>query len=137
MAEAIGLIASCLSILKTIDTVNKFARQNIHTNASATKELSPLLGKLSAYEGLIRGIKLQADLDEDDQKRLSVLNHIDGPLNACETALKTISQRLETLPRHVLLGKIIDKKTSLALEALESSKPILELALDADQRSVS
>ena len=91
MAEAvgaIGLVASCLQILQTIEQINKFARQNIHTNASAKQELSPLLGKLAAYEGLIRGIKLQAELDEADRVRL----HIDGPLKACETALKTIGE---------------------------------------------
>jgi hypothetical protein len=139
MAEAIGaigLVASCLSILKAIESINKLARQNLHTNASAKKELSPLLGKLTAYEGLIRGIKLQAELDGADRIRLSVLNHIDGPLKACETALKAISHRFETLPKHLFLGKIIDKKTSLALKALDASKPILELSLDADQRSV-
>jgi hypothetical protein len=53
--DAIGLVAGCLQI-------NRFARQNIHTNASPKRELSPLLGKLTAHEGLIRGIKLQADL---------------------------------------------------------------------------
>lgn len=95
-----------------------------------------MLGKLTAYDGLIRGIKLQAELDGADQTRLSVLNHIDGPLKACDTALKAISRRFETLPKHILLGKIIDKKTSLALKALDASKPILELSLDADQRSV-
>jgi hypothetical protein len=137
MAEAIGLLATCLTILETIGKIDKFARQNVHTNASAKKELLPLLGKLNAYEGLIRGIKLQAELDENDQARLSALNHVDGPLNACETALKTISQRLETLPKHIVLGKIVDKKTKVALKALETSKPILELSLDADQRSVN
>lgn len=140
MAEAvgaIGLVASCLQILQMIEQINKFARRNIHTNASAKRELSPLLGKLTAYEGLIRGIKLQAELDEADRARLSILDHIDGPLKACETALRTIGKRLETLPRHVVLGKIIDKKTALALSALEASKPVLELSLDADQRSAA
>lgn len=137
MAEAIGLVSGCVTILETMERINKFVRQNIHTNASVKRELLPLLGKLSAYEGLIRGIKLQADLDENDEARLSVLSHIDGPLDACKTALNTINERLETLPKHIVLGKIIDKKTKSALKALEISKPILELSLEADQRSVS
>ena len=69
--------------------------------------------------------------------RLSILDYIDGPLKACETALRTIGKRLETLPRNVVFGKIIDKKTALALSALEASKSILELSLDADHRSVA
>src|SRR5271156_1090078 len=136
MAEAIGLVASCMAILEAGKKIEKFAAKNIHTNASAKKELLPLLGKLSAYQGLIRGIRLQAVLDENDKARLSVLDHIDGPLSICGTALKTISHRLETLPKHVMVGRIIDKKTELALKALETAKPILELSLDADQRSV-
>jgi hypothetical protein len=77
MAEAvgaIGLVASCLQILQMIEQINKFARRNIHTNTSAKRELSPLLGKLTAYEGLIRGFKLQAELDEADRVRLSILD---------------------------------------------------------------
>lgn len=68
---------------------------------------------------------------------VSILDHIGGPLKACETALKTIGKRLETIPGHVVFGKIIDKKTALALSALEASKPVLELSLDADQRSAA
>ena len=92
-----------------------------------------MLGELTAYEGLIRGIKLQAELDEADRVRLSILDHIDGPLKACETALRTIGKRLETLPRHVVFGKI----TALARSALRASKSVLELSLDADQRSAA
>jgi hypothetical protein len=68
--------------------------------------------------------------------RLSILDHIDGPLKVCETALRAIGKRLETLPTNVVFGKIIDK-TALALSALEASKSILELSLDADHRSVA
>jgi hypothetical protein len=121
-----------LQILQAIEQINKFARQNIHTNASAKREPSQLLGKLTKYEGLIRGIKLQAELDEADRVRLSILDHIDGPLKACETALRTTGKRLGTISRHVVFGQIIDKKTALALSALEASGPVLELSLGAD-----
>lgn len=137
MAEAIGLVASCLSILKTIETLNTIIASNIRTKAAAKKELVPILGKLEAYKGLIEGIKLEAELDEADHGRLSALLHVDGPLHSCELALKTISNRLEHLPRHIVPGKLLDGTTIKALKTLDESRQILNLALDADQRSVS
>ena len=134
--EAIGLIASCATIVQTIKEIYDVAQQNVHSSKATKKELGLLMGRLSSYGGLIEGIKIQAELDTASCDRLSALDHIDGPLEACKSATILIKNRLEKLPKYVVFGKILNKETSAALQTLDRTVPILQLALDADQRFV-
>jgi hypothetical protein len=137
MAEAIavlGTISACTDIVKTIIAATSYARKHVHSSSTIKRELIPLLGQLVAYQGLIEGIKCEAELDEADQNRLSILSHVGGPLAACGNAVKAIHERLENLPKRPVLGRIIDSRTKEALESLDQLKPILELSLRADQR---
>jgi hypothetical protein len=52
------------------------------TNHAAKQELVTLLGIFTAYEGLLNGIKYQAEFDEEDHGRLSALSQVEGPLQA-------------------------------------------------------
>ena len=135
--SAIGLIGSCANIVQIILEIHDIAQKNIHSSKATRTELVLLLGKLSSYRGLIEGIKIQAELDEASHERLSTLNHVNGPLEACKSATALLRHRLQTLPKHFHFGKVVDKDTSAALQALDRTVPILQLALYADQRSVA
>ena len=136
MAETISLIAGCISIVQGIDAVSKVLQENIHLSGSASKELGLLVGKLYSYKGLIEGIQFQAEFDKASHGRLSALDHANGPIKACKAAIALLQNRIQKLPKHVVFGKLIDKETVSSLKAFDEALPILQLALDADQRLV-
>lgn len=114
----------------------KVARANIHTSGVASKELGLLLKKLSSFKGLIEGIQLQAEFDKTCYDRLSALDHVSDALEACKLSTAMIKDKVKNLPKHLVIGKIIDKDTATSLKAFEDVLPILQFALDTDQRSV-
>lgn len=134
MAEIVGLVASCAEIVKLLDETNKFLHTYIHRSSSVKAELVPLLGRLTAYEGLFKAIKLEAEFEDDTFGRLSVLSHVGGPLDICRTSIRAISDRATRLPKHVVFGKVLDDEVIKALKQLDDIRPILELSLQADQR---
>lgn len=137
MAEAFGLISSCVSIVQGLDSIYTFIRENIHQRESVREELTFLVGKVSSYRGIIFGIQLQAELDKVSHDRLSALDQVSGPLEACELATNLINKRLQNLPKRIVFGKVIDKETAESLKVLDNALPVLQLALHADQRLVS
>ena len=139
MAEAIavvGVVAGVLEIIDGIEKYHKLWRTYFNTSTSLRKELLPVLGKMRALAGTLRGMQLQCELDEADADRLLTLQHIEQPLRACKEATQLIADRLEALslsrsPMH--FGKVLDKRTASAMHILDEAKPVLDLALAADQ----
>src|SRR5271163_4639303 len=97
MAEVVGvlgLIASILGVLEGIDKSKTVIKKYVHTSSSLRAELVPVLGKLTAFAGILRGLQLECELDESDNGRLQTFAHIRDPLQASEKATKTIMARL-------------------------------------------
>ena len=136
MAEIVGLIASIVSAIEGINKTSGFIRKHAHTNSSLRKELVPVLAKVTAFAGLLEAVKLEAEFDEHDKDRLKALAHIDGPLYACKDAVGLIESRLGRMVSigRVSFGRVLDKECMMALNIVDQTKPILELALIADQR---
>ncbi|KAK7531736.1 uncharacterized protein J3D65DRAFT_638648 [Phyllosticta citribraziliensis] len=142
MAELIGLIASCITLAELTTKTCLIARKHIHSDRAVSKELNALTEKISSYKGLIDLIKLQAEIDKDDAERLSALACVDGPLETSRAALRDLNLRLEQLSGNKILGKfvlgkIIDDKTAAQLRRFDNALPILQLALDSDQRVIT
>jgi hypothetical protein len=143
MAEVVsvlGLIANILGILEAIDKSKTIIKNYIHSSASLRAELVPLLGKLTAFAGLLRGLQLECELDESDDGRLQVLRHIREPLEDSKWAVSVIVTRLEQVITvggiSLSFGKILNKETAASLHMLDQAKSVLELALTADPRLV-
>ena len=140
MAEVIGLIASTINILECVNKTKSFLKANVHTPSMLRAELVPLLGRLTAFEGILRGLQLECELDESNDGRLRVLAHIIEPLQASNMAVATIVARLQRVISvgkvSIAFGKVLDKDTLAALHVLDQTTPVLDLALSADQRSV-
>ena len=138
MAEAFGVLANCIAVIELCGKVYKFAEEHIHTSTAIRAEIVPILAKLVALEGLIRGIKVSAELDGDEHDRLKVLQHIDQPLKACAEALKELQETFSKSQskQKLFFGKLISTKTSNALKRLDDTVPILQLALSADEKTI-
>jgi hypothetical protein len=143
MAEIIGilgLIGSVIAILEGVNETRIIFKKHVHKSSSLQKELIPILGKLTAFTGILRGLQLECELDEFDPARLHAFEHIRAPLEASERAAKAIMARLNDAVNigavSLTFGKVLNKKTTAALHVLEQAKEVLDLALDADQRLV-
>jgi hypothetical protein len=143
MAEVVGmlgLIASILGVLEGIDKSKSIIKKYVHSSASLRAELVPLLGKLTAFAGILRGLQLECELDESDNGRLQIFAHIRDPLEASKKAAQTIMTRLDQVVSvggiSLSFGKVLNKETSAALHILDQTKSVLDLALTADQRFV-
>ena len=136
MAEVIGLISGIITIMESINKANAFVRAHVRTNSSIRNELVPMLVKVTAFSGLLQALKLEAEFEDPHQPRLNVLAYVDGPLHACESAMKAIGNRLDRIISvgNIRLGKLFDKECVSALKIIDETKPILELALAVDQR---
>jgi hypothetical protein len=138
MAEIVGLIASVIGILDGIHKSSTLFKKYIHSSSSLRAELVPVFGKLTAFAGILRGLQLECELDESDDGRLRVFEHIREPLETSRKAAQAIAARLEQILSvagiSFSFGKILDKETTAALYLLDQSKAVLDLALIADQR---
>jgi hypothetical protein len=56
MAEVIGLIASIINILEGVSKTKSFLKANVHAPSTLRSELVPLSGRLTAFEGILRGL---------------------------------------------------------------------------------
>jgi hypothetical protein len=143
MAEVVGvlgLIASILGVLEGIDKSKSIIKKYVYSSASLRAELVPLLGKLTAFAGILRGLQLECELDESDNGRLQIFAHIRDPREASKKAAQTIMTRLDQVVSvgsiSLSFGKVLNKETSAALHILDQTKSVLDLALTADQRFV-
>ena len=136
MAEILGLVGSIITIIESINKANGFIRKHVYTHASVREELIPMLAKVTAFAGLIQAVKLEAEFEDSEKERLKALAYVDGPLSACKDAAKLIETRLDRIISvgRLGFGKILDKECLRALGIFDQTRPVLELALAADQR---
>lgn len=141
MAEVVAILGLIGSIIGIIEGVNKTTvafKKYVHKSSSLQRELIPILGKLSAFTGILRGLQLECELEEFDGGRQKIMEHIRAPLEASEKAAKIIVARLNQVISvggiSLAFGKVVNKETAAALHILEQSKNVLDLALDVDQR---
>ena len=137
LATVIGIITSILGVIDGINATKPVLKTLFNTSLSLRAELVPVLGKLTAFGGVLRGIQLEYELDEADSLRLQILNHIDGPLQASAWAIGLISKRIDQIVSaggvSLSFDKFLDRKTTNALYIIDQIRFILALALNADQ----
>ncbi|KAK8223654.1 hypothetical protein HDK90DRAFT_97662 [Phyllosticta capitalensis] len=140
--DPLSVIASCIGICDGLSKVGSLARKYIHSDEKTAQELRRLVAKLSRYKGIIEGIQFQAEFDKDSAERLKALAHVDGPLQTCNAATQKLETRLSNLPHRVVFGKVVfgkvvDDETAQYLQMFDDTLPILQFALDADQRIIN
>jgi hypothetical protein len=134
MAEALGVTSSIIAIVQITKEIVALAKRNIHTTDHAHSVLSSLLGRLTAYKGIFEGLQLQAESHESDAARLSALNFVGGPLQACKESLEFIKSALQKPRGKLWIGNVLSKDITRGLEKLDQLRPVLQTALEADQR---
>ena len=135
------MITSIIGLVEGIKKTRAAFKEVIHSSKSLRAELLPILGKVTAFAGLLHGLQLQCELDDADGDRVQILNYIEEPLKACHQAVAAILARLKKViaigPLSLAFGKVLNKETTAALHILDQARPVLDLALFADQRWVN
>ncbi|KAK8199135.1 uncharacterized protein BKA78DRAFT_301187 [Phyllosticta capitalensis] len=141
MAELLGIITGCITLVDATTKTCMVARMYIHSNRAVAEELTGLLGKFASYKGLVEIIRQQVELDKDDTDRLSAIAWVSQPLEWSRRAIEGLDVRLASLPKNeklgrIFFGKVIDKQTGAHLKAFDETLPLLQLALQYDQRVI-
>jgi hypothetical protein len=132
MAEAPGVASNIITIIHITEEIIALAEENMSTD-HAKIVLSRFLGRLTASQGRLERLQFQAESHEADAIRLSPLNYVGGPLEVYKTSLSFIKDTLQKPMKKTWLGRIVEDTTQ-ALGKLGELRPLLELALEADQR---
>ena len=130
--SVLGITASIIACVQLTGALLKKVGPSDHSKKDLNHVLQILVGFRGAYEGL----KLHIEFNEEDEIRLSALQHLHQPLEDCKQTLDTLQKRLKTLKfvGQYIVGRVWDGRLEKCLARLESAKKLLELALHEDQR---
>ncbi|KAK3989426.1 ankyrin repeat-containing domain protein [Cladorrhinum sp. PSN332] len=128
---ALGVTSGIIACIQLSGSVIK----QLGPSSNSRDDLNKILKTLCGFKGAFDGVKTLIEANNDDQDRLSTLQHIEEPLKACQESLDLIQERLKQtsfLGKYVV-GKVWDGRLRKALKSLDDAKDLLELCMCADQ----
>jgi hypothetical protein len=128
----LGVTASVIACIQLSESILK----RVGPSKFDVKDLKKVQMSLYSFRGAYESLKLHLQLNEEDEARLSALQHLRTPLEDCKYALELIEKRLKnsTFLGKYVIGKIWDGKMQRCLQRLEEGKALFELTLQADQQ---
>jgi hypothetical protein len=130
--SVLGVTASIIACIQLTGALLKRVGPSRHSKKDLNRTLTVICGFRGAYEGL----KSHLEYNEEDEVRLSALQHLEAPLRDCKQALEGLEERLKTVSfvgQHIV-GSFWDRRLKGWLQMLEGAKELFELALHADQQ---
>jgi hypothetical protein len=91
---------------------------------------------LYEFNGVMKTFQTHLEIHEDDEARLSSLDHLKPALERCKEALDIVKKFMEHtsfIGKH-LIGSKFDRKLKPTLKALDGAKELFMLALHGDQQ---
>ena len=145
MAELALAAAGAVGVALTVADVGlrsiEGLRARFHKSENYHKELVLLQDHVLAYRGVLQNLKTMTENVPPDDLAVHTLEHLNTNINTCQEAMDVVNERLEKSKNSFLsqklrisLHKIIDQKTASALEELDRTKSVLNLALQSDLR---
>jgi hypothetical protein len=128
----LGVTASVIACVQLTGALLKRVGPSDH----GKKDLNRILKSICGFRGAYDGLKSHLEFNEEDQARLSTLQHLEEPLRDCKQTLEVLEKRLKTV-RFVgqyIIGNFWDGRLKKCLHRLENAKELFELALHADQQ---
>ncbi|KAK7539830.1 uncharacterized protein J3D65DRAFT_299536 [Phyllosticta citribraziliensis] len=145
MTDPFSIALGCITIIESLNSTIELVRTYIHSDKSANRTLCALAVKLENFKGIIGGIRVQAQLEEEHQVELHLVaqDHAIGAVEACKQAIERIRGRLKTMwkfdffGKPIAVGKVIDDEIAGSLKQFDDAMTLLQSALEADQRKLS
>lgn len=132
----LSITASVIDILQITGQCLKLVK--IEPSKHHLTRLKELNTTLYGFNGVLRNLQTHFEIYEDDQARLSALGELKEPLDRCDEALRLLKTRLESdgfLSQYVM-GLRFEKNLDDCLRVVRDATPLLELALQSDQRYI-
>lgn len=131
----LGVAASIIACIQLTGDLLKRVGPSDHCKA----ELNRVLKVVSGFSGAYEGLKVHLEFNEKDEARLSMLQHLEEPLQRSKQALDILEERLQNVGfiGQYIIGSTWDKKFKRCLQRLDDAKELFELAMLADQQYVT
>jgi hypothetical protein len=124
-------IIACIQLTKTL--LNR-----VGPSSHSKDDLNRILDTINGFQGSYTELQSFLKINEEDEARLSALQHLEKPLQKCNEALEFLRKRLDGLNfigQHVI-GSVWDAKLKKCLERLSEAKDLFDLAMRRDQSYV-
>lgn len=101
----------------------------------STKDLTHLHESLERFRCICDLLKSHLEINQEDETRLSALEHLQKPAEECRAALAKIERRLEKhgIGKYVV-GSFWDGNMKKCLKRLDEARSLFEIALQADRQ---
>ena len=130
--SVLGVTASIIACIQLTGELLKRLGPSEHNKA----DLNRILQVVSEFNGAYEGFKLCLKYNERDHARLSMLQHLEGPLKDTKEVLEFLESRLQNVRfmGQYIIGSNWDGRFKKQLKRLEDAKALFELAMHADQQ---
>lgn len=131
-----GVAASIITCVQLTGALLK--RVGVGPSDHSKKDLNGILKAVCGFSGAYEGLKTTLLLNEEDETRLSALQHLEESLRDCKSILDLLEKRLKS-PNFIgqyMVGSFWDAKLKRGLKRLQDAKTLFEIALDADQHII-
>ena len=134
--DGLSVAANIIAVVQLTAVCLKVSKRFLGPSQYSSASLDAISKSLYTFNGTIKNLQTNYEINEDDQARLDALNHLAKPLKRCEDALEIIRERLQNatfLGRYVV-GKRFDRKLKNTLQDIEEARKLFEIALHSDQQ---
>ena len=134
--DGLSLAASIVAVIQIAASCLKLSKRWIGPSEFGSSDLTAMTTALYEFTGAMKTFQTHLEIHEDDEARLSSLDHLKPVLERCKEALDTIKDFMDHasfIGKH-LIGSKFDRKLKPSLKALGGAKELFMLALHADQQ---
>lgn len=132
--DPFGILGVAASIITCVQLTGALLKR-VGLSDHSKKDLNEILKAICGFSGAYEGLKTSLRLNEEDETRLSALQHLKEPLQDCKQTFDLLEKRLEstTFVGQYIVGTLWDAKLKRSLKRLQDAKTLFEIALNADQ----
>jgi hypothetical protein len=134
--DGVSVAANIIAVVQLTAVCLKLSKKFLGPSQYSSASLDSISKSLYAFNGTIKNLQTNYEINEDDQARLDALNYLAKPLKRCEEALEIIRERLQNatfLGRYVV-GERFDRKLKNTLQDMEEARKLFEIALHSYQQ---
>ena len=128
--STLGVTASIIACIQLTGALLKRVGPSEHSKRDLNNIVKSICGIRGAYESL----KSYLEINEDEA-RLSALQHLREPLQECKDVLDILKDRLQKtfIVDNRIVGNLGDSKLKKGLQRLDNAKELFDLILHVDQ----
>ncbi|MCJ1267848.1 hypothetical protein MMC22_007734 [Lobaria immixta] len=135
--EPFGILEVAASIITCLQLTGKLLKR-VGPSGNSRKDLNEVSIAICGFQGAYEGLKSYLQLHDEDEPRLSALQHLEEPLRDYKQILGLLEKRLgnTNFVGQYIVGTLWDAKLKRGLKRLQDAKTLFEIALNADQRVI-